>query len=335
MSQEVPTGRQLYEGKDVIGGAIGNLSVGLFASVMGSCGLGLAWREAHATLGIPAEIGEAIISASGILYCILLVAYGLKVISHSHRVHAEFVDPISATFFPTISIGAMLLASGVLPYSIVFARLLWIASTTLTFLLTLVIVRRWIMRGANIRDVTPQWFMPVVGNIVAPIAAPRLGYLELGWFFFSLGLLFWIVLLAVIFFRLVFYDRLPAWLKPTLFILLSPPAVAFTAYIALNGYIDNFARVLFYSATVIAVLLVSLAPSFVSLPFTPTWWSFTFPMDAFASASIHYFGDKSDLAAALYSILMLIIATVIVSIVSVRTVAALISGTLLRPQVLN
>jgi tellurite resistance protein len=225
----------------------------------------------------------------------------------------------------------MLLASGVLPYSIVSARLLWIASTTLTFLLTLVIVRRWIMRGANIRHVSPQWFMPVVGNIVAPIAAPRLGYVELGRFFFSLGLLFWIVLLAVVFFRLIFYDRLPAGLKPTLFILLSPPAVAFT-YIALNGYIDNFARVLFYSAMIIAVLLASLAPSFVSLSFTPTWWSFTFPVDAFASASIHYFCVKGSPAVAIYSILMLTVATVIVSLVSVRTVAALMFGTLLRPQ---
>lgn len=333
MSQEAPIACRASEAEVVVNEAIGNLSVGLFASVMGTCGLGLAWREAHGMLGVQAAIGEAIIAASGVLYCILLVAYGLKVMRYPHRVRAEFNDPVSATFFPTITIGAMLLASGVLPYSVAFARLLWLVSTSLTFLLTLVIVRRWIMRGASIGHVTPQWFMPVVGNIVAPIAAPRLGYMELGWFFFSLGLLFWIVLLTIIFYRLVLHDRLPALLRPTLFILLSPPAVAFTAYVALNGHIDNFARVLFYSAVIIAVLLASLAPSFVSLSFAPTWWSFTFPVDAFANASIHYLGGNGSSAVVICSSIILTTATVIVSLVAVRTVVALISGTLLRPQV--
>lgn len=157
--------------------------------------------------------------------------------------------------------------------------------------------------------------------------------MELGWFFFSLGLLFWIVLLTIIFHRLVLHDRLPVLLRPTLFILLSPPAVAFTAYVALNGNIDNFARVLFYSAVMIAVLLASLAPSFLSLSFAPTWWSFTFPIDALANASIHYFGGNGGSTVVLCSSLILTTATVIVSLVAVRTVAALISGTLLRPQV--
>jgi hypothetical protein len=55
-------------------------------------------------------------------------------------------------------------------------------------------------------------------------------------------------------------------------------------------------------------------------------------VDAFASASIHYFCVKGSPAVAIYSILMLTVATVIVSLVSVRTVAALMFGTLLRPQ---
>jgi tellurite resistance protein len=299
---------------------------------MGTCGRGLVWRDAHTLLGVPAAIGETIIAISGVVYCVLVVAYGLKWIVCSHRARAEFNDPVSVTFFPTFPIGTLLIASGVLPYSIEIARALWIAAAGLTLLFALIIVRRWIIRGANLGHVTPQWFMPVVGNIVASIGAPQLGYTELGWFFFSVGLFFWIVLFTIIFFRLVLHDRLPAVLRPTLFIFLGPPAVAFIAYITLNGEIDNFARILFYSAVLIALLLASMAPSFMSLPFAPTWWSFTFPLDAFANAGLHYSTKMGSQLFVTGAAAVLAIATAVVGVVAVRTLFALFSGALLRHQ---
>lgn len=311
---------------------IANLSVALFASVMGICGLGLLWREAHELLGAPAVIGETIIAVAVAVYCVLVVSYAAKWINFSERARAEFNDPVSITFFPTFPIGTLLIASAVLPYSLSTARVLWIGAAAFTLLFALIIVRRWIVRGADLRHVTPQWFMPVVGNIVAAIGAPKLGYPELGWFFLSVGLFFWVVLFTIIFFRLVLHDRLPAVLRPTFFIFLGPPAVAFIAYIALAGDIDNFAKILFYSAVFVAMLLVSLAPSFFSLPFAPTWWSFTFPLDAFANAGLHYgtkIGGQVPIASAVF---VLAAATAVVAVVAVRTLVALFSGALLRQQ---
>ena len=53
---------------------------------------------------------------------------------------------------------------------------------------------------------------------------------EIFWFFFSIGLVFWLVLLAIVLYRLFFHEHLPARLAPTLFILLAPPSVGFITY---------------------------------------------------------------------------------------------------------
>ncbi|MDZ7809277.1 MAG: hypothetical protein U5L11_02915 [Arhodomonas sp.] len=58
----------------------------------------------------------------------------------------------------------------------------------------------------------------------------------MSWFFFSVGLLFWIVLtdhrrLP----RMIFHQPLPARLMPTLSILVAPPAAGFLSYLRLTG----------------------------------------------------------------------------------------------------
>jgi tellurite resistance protein len=309
-----------------------HLPVALFAAVMGISGLGLAWREAAAVFAAPPVIGETILGLGIAVYGLMVAAYGCKLVRHPAAVRAEFNHPVTGTFFPTFTIATMLVASAVLPYAPVLAREFWLIGCALTFILTLLIIRRWLGGHAELRHVTPQWFMPVVGNIVAPLAAPTLGYTELGWFFFAVGVIFWIVLLAVIFQRLVFAGPLPAPLRPTLFILLSPPAVAFSAYVALGGQIDGFAKVFFYGALAIVFLLLSLARTFMSLQFAATWWSFTFPSDAFANAALRYYASTGGTALAICAILALTAASLIVGLVAVRTLLAVRSGTLLQPQ---
>lgn len=48
---------------------------GIFTSVMGTAGLGIAWRVAHLTIGLPGLIGEVIIGISFVLAFILVALY--------------------------------------------------------------------------------------------------------------------------------------------------------------------------------------------------------------------------------------------------------------------
>lgn len=312
--------------------ALAHLPVALFSSVMGLVGLGLAWRQAASVFGTPGFIGEAVIVLSAGVYVVLLIAYALKAIQHFAAVRSEFADPVAVNFFPAFSIGTMLLASGALPHAPRLAHVLWALGASLTFALTIVMIGRWLTHRSHVHHVNPAWFMPVVGNIVAPLAAVPLGHRELGWFFFSVGMIFWIPLFTIVLYRLVFHDRMPPRLLPTLLILIGPPAVAFSAYVMLTGSMDGFARVLLYGAVFIALVIASVVRLFVGIPFAPSWWAFTFPLDALAIAVMHYGGETGGPALRLVAAGLLTLVTGIVTFVGLRTALALVRGSLFQPR---
>lgn len=82
------------------------------------------------------------------------------------------------------------------------------------------------------QHVTPAWFIPVVGMVAAPLAGVTFGPIEVSWFFFSAGLVFWAALLPMVLTRLFIHDQpVPGQLLPTLAVLIAPPAVAFLSYL--------------------------------------------------------------------------------------------------------
>ena len=104
--------------------------------------------------------------------------------------------------------------------------------------------------------------------------------------FFSIGLLFWLVLFTIIVYRMIFHHPLPDKLLPTLFILIAPPAVGFVSYLKLAGGLDGFARVLYFSALFLTLLLFLQIPRFLRLPFYLSWWAYSFPLAAMTVATL-------------------------------------------------
>ncbi len=64
---------------------------------------------------------------------------------------------------------------------------------------------------------SPVWFIPVVGNILVPLAGVVHARRTRSRFFFSTGLIFWIVLQTLFFYRIFFHHPLPEKLLPTFF----------------------------------------------------------------------------------------------------------------------
>jgi hypothetical protein len=155
-----------------------------------------------------------------------------------------------------VSIALILLSIAWLPVSAPYSKLLWLAGTGLHLLLTLYVITQWMHQGKfEIVHLNPAWFIPVVGNILVPIAGVSHAPVEVSWFFFSVGLLFWPVLLTIIIYRVIFHGSLPERLMPTLFILIAPPAVGFLSYLKLTGELDAFAHVLYHGALFFTLLL--------------------------------------------------------------------------------
>ncbi len=261
--------------------------VSIFSTVMGMAGLTLAWLKAEAVLEMPGIVGSGLRGVASILFVILLVFYGLKTLRYPQAVKREMRHPVRVNFFPTISISLLLLAIAYLNVAPEAARVLWSLGAVLHLGFTLAIMSSWIHHTHYaIQHVNPAWFIPVVGNIIVPVAGVQLASPELSWFFFSIGLVFWIVLLTIVLYRLFFHEPLPARLTPTLFILLAPPSVGFIAYIHLTDEVDAFGRILYYTALFLALLLASNAIRFLRSPFFISAWAYSFPLAALTIATL-------------------------------------------------
>ena len=308
--------------------------ISFFATVMGVSGLALAWQRAHEVLGVPRVIGHSLALASGLLFVLVTASYGLKLLRHRDAVREELHHPIKLSFFPAFSISLALLAMLALATSMPLARALWLAGAAVHLLLTLYVMTQWIYQPHfTIQHSTPAWFIPIVGNILLPIAAVPLGYVEAGWFFFSIGLVFWLVLKVLVFNRFIFHDPLPARLLPTMFILLAPPSVGFLAYLQLDGAgLDGFARVLYFFAAFMALLLLVQFRRFTGSAFFLSWWAYSFPLAAFAIASqVYYLHSQAPFFLAV-AWTALALASVVIAALVLKTLKVVADGSVFQPD---
>lgn len=293
----------------------------IFTIVMGTAGFSLVWLKAHTVLGVSSLVGEGLRGVASVLYVSLLALYVLKAVRYPQAVKQEIRHPIRISFFPMISISLLLLALGYLQSAPTLAYWLWIVGAVVHFCLTVAIFGSWLHHAHYaIQHANPVWFTTVVGNIVISIVGVRLALPELSWFFFSIGIVFWILLLAIILYRLIFHEPLPPRLTPTLFILLAPPSVGFIAYTQLIGGLDAFARVLYYTALFMAFLLASNTLHFLRIPFFISAWACSFPLTAFTLATLTmstYLPGFTVLASVL-----LIFVTLLIIALAARTLVA-------------
>ena len=297
-----------------------------FAMVMGLAGFSIAWHRAETTLELPLHISPYLLGVTISVFGILALLYATKLLRYSQAVREEFAHPIKLNFFPTISIGMLLMSIALLPHQMDVSFVFWAVGATLHLLFTLYVLSVWIHHTHfEIHHINPAWFIPIVGNILVPIAGVRHASPEIGWFFFSIGLLFWLVLLTIIIYRTVFHQPLPDKLLPTLFILIAPPAVGFISWLQLNGSVDAFGRILYYAAIFLTLMLLTQAGRFVRLKFFLSWWAYSFPLAAMTIATLLMYQHLQlaffeGLSVVLLGLLSMIIATLLF-----KTVQAVLS----------
>lgn len=313
---------------------LAHLPVSLFAAVMGLTGLSIAWRRGEEAFGLPPLASAPLMYGTLALFALLLVLYGAKMLRYAAEVRQEFAHPVRISFFPAISIGALLLAipsRASLP-GLSFALFATGAALHLAF--TLVILSSWIHHTRyEIQHSTPAWFIPIVGNILVPIPGMAHGVPEVSWFFFSIGFVFWIVLLTIMMNRFFFHPPMPAKLLPTLFILIAPPAVGFLSWLALHGgELDAPARILYYVGLFTTLLLLYQLPHFAKVPFALPWWAYSFPSAAITIATLTM-GSKlrSEPLLALGAV-MLGVVTLLIAFLALRTIRAIVAGEVCVPE---
>ncbi len=296
-----------------------NFPVSFFAAVMGLGGLTLAWQRA----GFPVT-GRVLWVVSAAVCVLLAALYAAKAVRFPQAVRAEFTHPVKINFFPTVTIGLLLLAIGGRDWAPDASNVLWIAGAIAHLGLTVTVMSYWINhRELQTQHLNPAWFIPVVGNIIVPIAAVPHGAWEVAWLFFAVGLVFWLVLLTLVFYRLIFHPPLPDKLVPTLAILVAPPAAGFLAYVALNGgRLDGFARVLYGAGLFLLLLLAAQLGRLARLKFYLSWWAYSFPLAALTLATLRMTQLTGQPAYRYLGYVLLALLSAVLALLAVRTLLA-------------
>lgn len=300
-----------------------HLPITLFSIVMGMTGLAVAWQRTHWLDDYTSAFSMVIALAATIIFGFLVIIYGLKLFKHPSAVISELRHPIRLNFFPTISISLLLL-------SVYWANLglltlmLWSIGAALHLGFTLYVISSWIHHTHyTINHINPGWFIPVVGNIIIPITGTALGFTEISWFFFSIGLVFWLILFTVVIHRLILQEPLPPKLTPMLFILLAPPSIGFISYTLLTGEVDAFARVLYYTALFLGLLLGSNLVRYWKLPFFISSWAYSFPLAALTLSSFKFAEMTNNIAIYWLANAILILLSLLIAWLLIKTSKAI------------
>lgn len=311
------------------------LPLASFTMVMGLTGLALVWGRMSRLGWMPEFSGHVALGVSLLaffVFLILFVFYLRKWLRDPAAVRAEWLHPVKSSFFATISVSFALLATVALGQFAPLAKPLWIVGALLQLLVMVLVLNAWVHRETlQPAHASPVWFIPAVANVVIPLAGVPLGYLEISWWFFAVGILFWGVLLTLVLARLLFVQpAFPEQLVPTLCIFLAPPAVGFISWVLLTQQfadgrsLDVIGHLLFGLAIFFALFLLSQVHRFARIPFYMSWWAFSFPTAAFATACLIYQGFVPHPAMTALAGTAVVVTTVLVSWLVLRTLVAIV-----------
>lgn len=291
----------------------------MYAIVMGLSGLTITYQKAALWLHFPHIIGEVLMYITTATFVVVSYIYLKKFFRYKMAVKNEFSHPVRINFFAAISISMLMLAIIYKENYPTISALFWYPGTLFHFYLTMHTVAFWINENQQLDHSSPAWFIPIVGNILVPVAG--VGFVNLGVlvYFFSVGMFFWIILFAVILNRIIFHNQMAVKFMPTLFILIAPPAVGFVAYFKMFEVIDTFALMLFNMAIFFTLLVAFMYKNFIKIKFFISWWAFVFPLAAMAISSMLMYNQNSCLSLQLFSYLMIAVVTVVVFIVTYQT----------------
>lgn len=298
--------------------------ISYFSMALGLSGFTLAVQHAELLFGNPTWISSLVQYFSLVVFFVLLIGYIAKWIRFPEAVNQEFKHPIKLAFFPTISISFLLFSASFLNSNILISKYLWFTGAVMHLWFTFKVINTWMNDTKfDIKHMNPAWFIPAVGNMIVPLAGVSHMAKEVSWFFFSIGFVFWIILLVIFFNRIIFHHPLPQKLLPTLFILIAPPIVGFIAYSKLTGAPSDFGNMLYYIGLFFVFLLFSQIKMFTKIKFFLSWWAYSFPMAAATVASTLMYKMTHLMGFKIISLTFFVLLVVLVILLLIKTSAAI------------
>jgi tellurite resistance protein len=319
-----------------------HLAPGWFASVMGWAGIALAWHRAGPAFGELAAGVSLIASAvAGLVFVALAAATLWRWRSHPQALLEDTRHPVRHAFFATIPVGALLIATLLVAHfgpALPGVATLWALAALAQLGVTIWVLSRWLRAtpaagtaGWQWAGITPALFIPIVGNVIAPLAGVPLGQAAWSAAQFGIGLLFWPVVLVLVVLRIAQAGMLPDRLLPTLFIVVAPPAVVGSAVLQF-GAPPLIAWMAWGMALACLAWVATLARRLAEVPFGLPHWAMSFPLAAFAALTLRLAELPEGRWLSVPAIALLAFASLVVLALTLATLRGLRAGTLLVPE---
>lgn len=262
--------------------------IALFASVMGVSGLAMSLRMIENVYEVTNVTSNVVMGLATLMFLVNITMFLYRFINYREDVKVDFNHPVRMNFFGAISISLLLLGTLYYEINTGLSFIVWLIGAIFQFLLTLAVLSRLIWKHEfKLGQFNPAWFIPIVGNIVVPLAGVYHAAEWVNWVFFSIGVVFSIIYFTIFMNRIYFQPTPPIKLMPTFFILLAPPGIGFVSYVKLTDSVDVFAYIMFGLAFYLGLLFLYQIRRFLSIPFFISWWAFLFPSAAVTNATIY------------------------------------------------
>lgn len=300
-----------------------NFPISFLGMCLGLFGFTLAWQKAEHALKLPFVASTYILYFSLLVTGIILVTYLAKLIKYPAEVKKEFNHPIKLNFYPILAKLFLIASLIYLEQNLVVSKYLWWGGVVVQFVFTIIIMSTWIQHEKfEIHHVNPSWFIPVVGCIIIPIAGVKHFDPALSWFFFSIGLFWWLILTTVVMNRVIFHHPIPDRLIPTFFILFAPPVIGYIALTKLLG-VTPFGDVLYYFGAFMFILIMFQFKMFSKIKFYLSWWAYSFPLDALVIGTLLMLHTTNSQFFLFSSWILFILLNAVILLLILRTVKAI------------
>ncbi len=292
---------------------------------MGLGGLALLSSKIAEVTSLPEIIPLSLKWTDALVFALLAAVLILRIISDRKGLKAEYDHPLKINFFAAVPISMFLLSALFADYTLINAVLYYTALAMIT-IFTLNVAALWFRRSLELKFLNPAWFIPVVGNVVAVFTAtaPHVWL----WYYFAVGATFYILLLGMILFRMIFSEPMPQAMKPTLFIFIAPPSLCCVDMVKMSGEFGQGAMIFLSLAVFFTLLLLMLWKDFIKIPFTPSWWAFTFPLATLGAALMTAYEHTTQNVFLYSGLCVFVLLFMIVLVTAVKTVKAIVKDEL-------
>jgi tellurite resistance protein len=297
-----------------------------FAAPLGLVGLAGVWRAMAGLYGWPGWVADAVCVVAATVWVVLACLALARFVRVPGSAIRDLADPVQAPFSTLPAVVVMLLsATWLAPHARTAANILFVVGLAWSLLLGGWLTGEWLAGPHDERRAHPGYFIAAAApGLIGALTAATLGHKNLGWLCLGLGVVTWLMLGSVILNRLMFGPELPTRLVGTMAIEIAPPAVAGTAYLALDGgRADPIALGVTGFCLLMVLAQVRLLPIYRQVPFFPGFWAFAFPWAAVAGLAIRWIAIEHPAGQRTYATIVTSAITIFIATIAVGSVLAL------------